>query len=200
MTFLVALAISLLDHRNAIEYPTIRRRSQQLQILRMRPHQRHRSACWLAKDQPIPVRLIPYLLRKQASRRSETLNRLNVWLHIAPRGQLIMRAFADQQWPWAPFTPPLKRTAVFPLSIPVMVVAVPAWPLRRLDFQYLIDHLQRIDDQRIIRAPDAVPHQFQKAPVHNSTSLKLVTHARPSIGNPHGLGAALFVSVRLTAF
>src|ERR1700744_3252169 len=99
----------------------------------MRPHQRHRSARRLAEDQPIPVRLIPYLLRKQASGRSETLDRLNGWLHIAPRGQLIMRAVADQQRPWTPFPPPLKRTAVFPLSIPVMVVAVPAWPLRRID-------------------------------------------------------------------
>ena len=61
------LAIPLIHRIDAVKHFSVYRRPQQLQILRMRPHQRHRRSRRLSLLQtPLrPVGLVPHLLRQQ---------------------------------------------------------------------------------------------------------------------------------------
>ena len=54
-----------------------------------------------------------------------------------------------------------------------MVVPAPAIAERRLDLQAMIDYLQRIDDERIVGAANAVPHQLQKTCVDDLARLEI---------------------------
>ena len=62
-----------------------------------------------------------------------------------------MAALAREQRPCAAHPGAVERRAVGVLSVTVMTVTLPAWPLRKIMFDHRINHRQRIDDDRIVR-------------------------------------------------
>src|SRR5258705_11329214 len=88
-------------------------------------------------------------------------------VRVMPGSQLIVSALARQQRPRAPDAGSLVGTTVFSLSIAIIVVTTPARSKWRFHFQYVVDHLQRIFDQRIACWPNAVANQFKEACVNN---------------------------------
>ncbi len=102
-----------------------------------------------------------------------------------PGGQLIMRPLARQYRPRAALSPAHVRPSILPLPISIMVVAPPARPVRRIDLQRLIHHLQRVHNQRIVRPPNAIPHQLQKPRIDQSRAPQTHT-APPARGSQSG--------------
>src|SRR5271168_5249441 len=108
-----------------------------------------------------------------------------------------MAPFPGHNRPGASLSPAEKWSAVMPLPIAVVVISPPARPFGRIDLQRLVDHLQRIDDQRVIRAPYAVAHQLQKSGVHNLARLEYRFLPRPSIRDLQHPLAHVFAEVAL---
>src|SRR5271156_4571739 len=84
-----------------------------------------------------------------------------------------MRSLPRQQRPGAPLAESLEGAAVMPLPIAIVVVASPAWPLRGIDLQHMIDHLESIHDHGIVRPAHAITHQLQKSPVDDLPRFEL---------------------------
>src|SRR5271154_2536397 len=92
-----------------------------------------------------------------------------------------MRPLARQQGPCSPLAEPLEWTSVMPLSVAIMVVASPAWSLRRIDLQHMIDDLQRIHNHGIVCPAHAITHQLKKPPVDDLPRFELRLLSRTTI-------------------
>src|SRR5882757_6325351 len=95
--------------------------------------------------------------------------------------QFVVSSLAGQDRTRAPLTRSIVGIPIFLLAVAVVVVTPPRVPERRFDLQTMIDYLQRIDDQRIVSAPNAVPHQFEKACVDYLARLEVRLLARLAI-------------------
>src|SRR5437868_4737500 len=77
-------------------------------------------------------------------------------------GQFILATLPGQQRPQvafaAVFSVPIPSAAVVFLAVAVVVVAVKRWAVRRVNFQYLINDLYRLFDQRIVGRFNTEPH------------------------------------------
>jgi hypothetical protein len=89
-------AIPLVDRVDAVKDLAVESRAQQLEILRMRPHQRHRRAGRAPHAQaPLrPIGLVPNLLRQKLAAGRKLLVSFDQRSDVASRCQLVMRAFA----------------------------------------------------------------------------------------------------------
>ena len=74
-----------------------------------------------------------------------------------------------------------------------MVVAAPAGAVGRLDLEDVVDDLQRVDDERIVGAADAVAHEFEEAGVDDLARLEVVLLAGGAVGDVDGARAACSV-------
>src|ERR1035437_2050 len=159
------VAISLSHRLDQIEYPVVHNRTQQFYILRVRPHQGNGRSCRSSEGQEIVrhVRPIPNLFRNKPDAGGEILDGAQVKIDIAPRRQFVGGTLARQQRPRASHAPVVKRPAVVALPVPVMVVALPAWPLRGVDLQNGIHNFQGVLDERIASFTNAKANQFEEA-------------------------------------
>src|SRR5665213_4189567 len=94
-----------------------------------------------------------------------------------------MRALPCQDGPRPTLSPTHIWTAVFALSIAIVVVASPTRPIRRLDLQRRIHHFPRIDDQRVVGTPDAIAHEFKKSRIDHLARLKRKLLIGGTVGN-----------------
>src|SRR5665213_1279026 len=122
------LAIAFIHGVDAVENLAILSRAQQLEVLRVRPDQRHSRPCGLPPPQARTrfVRLVPDLLRQHLAAGGKRLIGLYHLLKAVACRQFVVRAFASEQRPDAPLTPALKRPAIRPLPVAVAVVPQPA--------------------------------------------------------------------------
>ncbi len=106
---------------------------------------------------------IPDLFRQQLPRAGagfQDVQQPRGFIHV-PGGQLVMGAFARQQRPDAPHAGPIERISIGMLAVAIIVVAVPAGPVRQIGLQQGIDHLDRVDHALIIGSPQPKAHQRQ---------------------------------------
>ena len=61
-----------------------------------------------------------------------------------------MAAFAREDRPATAHAGAIKCRAVIFLTVGIVVVTPPAWPLRQLAADHLVDHLDRVDNHRIM--------------------------------------------------
>ena len=163
------LAAIALPHRfRSIEWPAQRTRSDQLQVLGVRPHQRH--------GRPgRPARLeaarrdgsgIPDLLGQHPARGSHARHGDEQRQRIVTAAQLVVTPLAAEQRPGSAAAGAVESAPVVVLAITVAVVAVPAWARGRVDLQQCIGHLDARGDERILRAAQAEANQLQEVDAH----------------------------------
>src|SRR2546428_5475633 len=75
-------------------------------------------------------------------------------------------------------SPTEEWTTLRVLPIAIVVVPPPAGSERRLNFEYRVDNLDRIQDDRVIRGSDPIAHELQKAAIDDVLGRKLVLIAR----------------------
>ncbi len=106
---------------------------------------------------------------------------LNIGRHVVTRRQFIVGAFSGEQRPRPALAPAQERTAIVALSVAIVVVASPAGPDWSFHLQHVIDHLHRIDDERIVGTAHAVADQFQEAAIDHVTRFE-INSVRPGPG------------------
>src|SRR5215472_820925 len=141
-------------------------RAHQFDVLRMRPHQRARRASGLAEEK-FPIRdisAIPDLLRQQTTAIGRKFHRSQQLLRAGDvsRRKLVMRSLSSEQRPGAADSRAVEGRTIHMLSVAVVVVAVPARPLRQFHFQQSVDHLNGIQNLRVIRHAQPEAHQCQR--------------------------------------
>ena len=87
---------------------------------------------------------------------------MDVLRRVAPSRDLVVPALACEQRPRAAAR---IGTAIVPLTVAVVVVAVPARTNGRVDLEDSINDTDRIHHDRIVCASDAVPHELEKPTV-----------------------------------
>src|SRR6185437_13947321 len=106
------------------------------------------------------------------------LQRAEVDLRASPARELVMAALPGEERPGPAPAVAEEGSAIVPVAITVMVVAVPARPERRIDPEHGIDDLQRFLDHAIVRRAHAVAHQLEETRVHDILRLEAGTRAR----------------------
>src|SRR5690242_20617014 len=114
--------VTIRDLRDEIEYAPVRRRAQQLDVLAMRPHQRHCRAGLPSATEQLrrDVSLIPNLFRQQPRAVGKSLDRADIWADVASRREFVMPALAGEQRPWPAPAGPGVGAAVVALAVSVM--------------------------------------------------------------------------------
>ncbi len=127
-------------------------RDHQLDELRMGPGERHRRSGRLAGEQSLRGQrlAVPDLFGHHPARPGHRRHGAEVGLRIVARDELIVAAFAGQQWPAAPAPGAVEGTAVVVLAIAVAVVAVPGRAVRRVGLQ------ERVGDFTLSRISGSV--------------------------------------------
>src|SRR4029450_10553330 len=145
--------------RRAVEDLAISERPAQLQVLGVRPHERHRRA-GRAPEEQLPLRnigAVPDLLWEQTAVAREGLERLRQLFGRTPasRRQLVVGGLAGAQWPRAADAGPVERRAVGVFAVAVTLVSVPRRTVRRIDLERRVDDLDRAHDARIVRRAES---------------------------------------------
>ena len=121
----------------------------------MCPYERHRATRWSPVEQVTlgNIVAVPHLLRNQPARARLGGYRLSESPgDIAPAGgELVVRAFADQQRPAAADAGAVERRAILVLAVPVAVIPTPHRTGCGLALEQMIDDGDRVDDARIVR-------------------------------------------------
>jgi hypothetical protein len=86
-----------------------------------------------------------------------------------------------------------------PLSIAIVVIASPAGADWGVYLKHVIDHLQRIDHQRILRAPHSVTDQLQKSAIDYIAGFEVDLFSRAAIVDTHGLSGAAVSRIGISA-
>ncbi len=135
--------VALLDDGDTVVDLSVHNGAQQLDVFRMRPHQRLRRTCGLAEVHALRRQIgeVPHLFGEHASDRTERLDRMDVRLYVSTRGKLVMRALAGEDRPRPALAGAGEWAAIFALAVAIVVVAAPARAVRRVSFQHGIDHL-----------------------------------------------------------
>src|SRR5665213_4017026 len=123
-----AAAIALFDRLEPIEDFSIFCRAQELDVFGMRPGQWHGGTGGAAETHSMRGKVgpIPDLLGQHATGGGEPLHGSDHGANVVPGGELVVRAFACQQWPGAALPPAFIGTAVMSLTVAVVVVTPPA--------------------------------------------------------------------------
>ena len=103
-----------------------------------------------------------------------------------------MAAFAREQRPHPAHSKLREGTAVRLLAVAVVVVAVPGWSGRRVCFNHRIDDLDGGYDRCIVRIPDTIADQLQKATIDNIPRGKITLLAGRMIGDMQQPGVFVF--------
>src|SRR5437867_1474542 len=121
----------------------------------MCPYKRHRRTRRPAVEKVAlrKIAAIPNLLWNQPARARLRGHRLSESPgDLAPaRGELVVRAFADQQRPAAADASAVERRAVLMLAVPVAVIPMPHRTGGGLALKQMIDDRDGVDDARIVR-------------------------------------------------
>src|SRR5450759_1882747 len=102
-----------------------------------------------------------------------------------------------QEWPAPPLSPTNERSAVSSLSIPIVVVAVPAGSEGSLDLEHGVHDPQRIHNQRIIRFSDSITYQFEKPCIDNVLGRELVLNIRRTVRNVEHAAVGILLWMRI---
>src|SRR5579862_5470401 len=139
--------ITLDGLRRLVENLAITNRPPQFDVLRMSPDQWTGRAGWLAAKQfeGGNIGRVPYLLGQQTA-----LSRRGIFHYgeqgfgfiAVPGGQSIMGALSCEQRPGTANAGAIEGGTIFVFAIPVAVIAIPAWTLRKLDRQQSINRAQ----------------------------------------------------------
>src|SRR5262245_63730480 len=150
---------------DSIKYPAVSDRPHQRDVLGVYPGEGDGGRRGEAEPQEFlgDGRLIPELFREQANADRESLQCLQQRKGIMPGGEFVVCALTREERPRSADTPSSIRRSVGPLTVSIVVVPIPTWPRRHVDLQHGIDHLQRIDDYRIMRIPNSVPNELEEA-------------------------------------
>src|SRR5882672_4367753 len=158
ITFQTSGHVSIVDIFNLVKDFAVSGGTLELHVFRVRPQERHCRTSRTTEIEMLQRRIwtIPDLLWNQADTLREFLNCVQEWRRVMSGGNFVVTALAGQQRPWTPLSPTGVRSAVFSLAKAVMVVATPAGSIRRVHFEHSIDHAQRILNDWIVRAADAI--------------------------------------------
>ena len=186
----LAFDVALGALRRHVEDGAVAQRAQQLDVLGMRPDQRHGAAGRAAARQlacrgrsapshtcsgsrpPPPAQPSSVASRRAASSRS-------------PRGELVMGAFAGQQGPGAADAGAVEGRAVGVLAIAVAGVAVPDRALRQVAAQQGVDDLDGVDDARIVGRPQPEADQRQGVGADDRGCRAVVAISRRAVLDRH---------------
>src|SRR5579883_2200951 len=122
--------------RQAIEDLPVDGRAQQLDVFGVRPKQGNCRASRATEKHALgrKVRQIPELLGKKTHAMGEIFHRIEIGPRVSSGCQFIMPAFASQERPQTTTSPALEGRAVGLLTVPVVIVSVPAGAEWRIDF------------------------------------------------------------------
>ena len=134
-------AIAAPDRRRAIERMADLARHQELDVLGMRPGQRH---CRTARSAGIKPALgdrvgVPDLLGDHAPGARHRRHRLQIGQRVVAGAQFIVAAFAGQEGPTPAAAGSVEGSSVVVLAVAVAAVAVPNRAARRVGLQQTID-------------------------------------------------------------
>src|ERR1700687_4173302 len=132
----------------------------------MRPHQRTRGAGRLAEKEFAlgNISAVPDLLRQKAAAVGRKFHYPQKFLRTASVAgrQFVMRALSGQQRPGTPDSCAVERAAVGVFAVAVVVVTVPARPLRKLDPEPCVNEFYGVEHSRIIDGAQSESHQRQR--------------------------------------
>src|SRR5260370_27870982 len=78
-----------------------------------------------------------------------------------------MAALAGQQWPCAAESAAVIGGARLVLAIAIVIVAPPAWTLRKVVLDQRVNHCERIEDHWIVRIAQTEPDEAEKFSADN---------------------------------
>src|SRR5438552_13514541 len=146
----LTLHVALQAVVRGVEHSSVADRTEQLDVLCVSPHQRHRGTRGTTGEE-LPLRKVwsvPDLLGEQATAGSERLDGVEKASRLfgSPRCQFVVGALADEEGPGAPYAHTIERCPVGVLPIAVTIVSVPGWSLGCLNAQQRVDRLDGVHD------------------------------------------------------
>ena len=114
------------------------------------------------KLSPWQIIIVPELLGKHTALVGHAFEHVDVWQRIASGGQFVVAAFACEDRPRAAHARAIERRAIILLAVSVVVVAAPAGALRKLAPNGPVDHLKRIEHQRVVCIANSEPDEMKK--------------------------------------
>src|SRR4051812_27459201 len=111
-------------------------------VLGMRPAQRHRCTGWRTTFEPLTCTVItvPKLFGDHPAVAGKAFHAFDKRHRITTGSQLVMAPFSGQNRPAPSHTRSVKRPSVLLFPVAIVIVATPAWSLRQVIFEHLIDH------------------------------------------------------------
>src|SRR5581483_10268222 len=152
-------AVALLDRLQQLDLPLRRPRRVQLQVLAVRPDERHRAAARLAREEvAFGDRLgVPDLLGDQAAAAAHARHRLEVRGRVLAAEERRVAALAGEQRPGAADAAAVEGAAVCVLAVAVAFVAAVGDTGRQLCAQLAVDDGEGGSDPRVVRVAQAEP-------------------------------------------
>src|SRR2546426_9761978 len=195
----LAVRVAMGHVGNEIEALPVMDGSKEFDVLGMGPHQWTGPAGGPAPEQVSvrPVCLIPDLLREQTNPVPESFKRPDQWPYGMARSQFVMAPLSGQQRPGPALPPSLKWPSIGALTVPIMVVAMPAGTKRRLDLQHGVDHAHGIDNERILWIADPIPHEFQETGIDDFVGRKFGRAAGRLVGQTQHPTIGIFIGLHL---
>src|SRR5215207_11448494 len=163
--------VALRRLRRQVEDLPVPQRAHQLDVLRVRPDERHRRTRGAAVEEfpPREVGRVPDLFgyhpavaRLRGHHAEQALG-----LRATARGQLVVAALARQQRPPAPDARAVEGAAVLVLAVAVEVVAVPDRPRRGLGLEQRVYYFDGVDDARVSGLAQAEAHERKRVGADN---------------------------------
>src|ERR1700746_744412 len=124
------------------------------------------------------VRHVPDLFRHEADAFRKLFKSPQIGSRIASGSDLVVPAFTCQQGPRAPSAPAEKGVAVLSLAIAIMVIAPPAGAMGSFDLQHCVNNADRVVNDGIVRAANAVTNEFEETGINDFSRGKFVASAR----------------------
>src|SRR5581483_7669952 len=169
-------AVALFDDGDAVEDVAVSDGAEKFEVLGVRPAEGLGGAGGATAVEPFGghVGVVPDLLGKHASEGGEFFDRVDERADVVAGGELVVRALAGEQRPGAALPVANVRTAVFALSVAIVVVAAPARTVGGVDLEDVVDDFEGVDDQRVVGPADAVADELEEAAVDDLAGFKLV--------------------------
>ena len=156
--------VALVCGLDAVKDNAVAPAANEAEILGMRPAERVGRADGLTsfKITPWQIIIVPELLGKHTAGIGHAFEHVDVSQRIASGGQFVVAAFARENWPRATHARAIERRAIVLLAVSIVVVAAPAGALRKLAPENAVDHLKRIEHQRVVRIANSEPDKVKK--------------------------------------
>src|SRR4029077_18037197 len=111
--------------------------------------------------------IVPELLGEHTAGISHAFEDVDVSQRVASGGKFVVAAFAREDWPGAAHACAIEGRAIVLLAVSVVVVAAPAGALRELAPDNTVDHLKRIENQRVVRIASSEPDKVKEIAAHD---------------------------------